>query len=251
MWRSTWTGVGGRPVRSLSAGIARKDGSPELVIVPGLGALGYLAPLVRACAGWTRVHLLDVPGFGHRSTARCPAALDDVTATVSAWLTVATAAPVLLVGHSTGAQAALQAALAAPHRVAGLALAGATFPPEARRLRPLAARVARTLPHERLAELPAVLPEYVRGNRRLARLLVTALRDRPEDHAPRWSGPLLVLRGQHDAVCSRDWAQDLAAAAPRGRCVTVPGAHNFPFTQPGPASAALQQALGGSGHERA
>lgn len=65
-------------------------------MVPGLGALGYLLPLVRACAGWTRVHLLDVPGFGDRRTARLPADVDSVSRTVAAWLTEVAQRPVLL-----------------------------------------------------------------------------------------------------------------------------------------------------------
>lgn len=241
--RPAWHRAGGRPVRSVSAGPAR-DGRSDLVLVPGLGALGYLAPLVRACSARTRIQLLDVPGFGHRSTAGCSAALDDVAATVAAWLRQVPVAPVLLVGHSTGAQAALRAALDVPELVAGLVLAGPTFPPAARRFRPLAARVVRTLPHERLGELPAVLPDYVRGARRMPQLLTSAMADRPEDCVARWSGALLVLRGRHDALCPLAWAHDLAARAPRGRCVTVPGAHNFPFTDPAPAAEALAAALG-------
>lgn len=53
-----WTLADGRPVRSLSAGV-RQD-RPELVLVPGLGALGYVVPTVHACASWTRVHLLSL-----------------------------------------------------------------------------------------------------------------------------------------------------------------------------------------------
>lgn len=245
MVEERWHRVGGRPVRSLSAGA--RTGHPDLVLVPGLGALGYLRPLVLGSAAWARVHLLDVPGFGHRSTAHCPSALPDVAATVAGWLREVADAPVLLAGHSTGAQAALLAGLETPERVAGLVLAGATFPPAARRPLGLAARVLRTLPHERLAELPAVLPDYLRAGRRMWRLLASALADRPEDRIGRWDGPLLVVRGRQDAVCPADWAQELADRAPRGRCLTLPGAHNFPFTDPDPASAALRAALGDSG----
>ena len=80
-----WHLAGTRPVRSLVTGRS-VDGVPELVVVPGLGALGYLLPLVRACAGWTRVTLLDLPGFGHPTTARLPADLASVAATLAVWL---------------------------------------------------------------------------------------------------------------------------------------------------------------------
>ena len=109
----------------------------------------------------------------------------------------------------------------------------------------------RTLPAEQLDELPAVLPQYLRGARRLPELLVTSMADRPEDRVPHWDAPLVVVRGRRDALCSPDWAQSLADAAPQGRCLTVPGAHNFPFTHPDPASAALRSALGDWGHDSA
>ena len=85
-----WHLVGGRPVRSLVAG----TGAPELVVVPGLGALGYLVPMVAACAVWTRVHLLDLPGFGARTTARLPADLPAVSAALGGWLDAVPDGPV-------------------------------------------------------------------------------------------------------------------------------------------------------------
>lgn len=227
-----------RPVRSLVAG-APVDGVSPLVVVPGLGALGYLAPLVHACATWTQVHLLDVPGFGHRVTADCPAGLGHITETVGAWLDGTGGARVLLLGHSTGAQAALRVALDRPDRVALLALGGATFPPQARAPGALLRRVVATLRHERAGELPAVLPYYLRGARRLPELLASALADRPEDVVGAVAPPVLVLRGEHDLLCPPDWAARLTRG---GRDVVLPGGHNAPYTSPEATSAALRQA---------
>ncbi|MFP5218986.1 MAG: alpha/beta fold hydrolase [Actinomycetes bacterium] len=206
---------------------------PELVVVPGLGALGYLRPALEAAAAVGPVRLLDVPGFGATRTSRCPSSLDDVSGTVAAWLgTGPTSAGVVLVGHSTGAQAALRAALAAPDRVRALVLAGITFPPAARAAGPLVGRTLRTVRHERPRELAAVLPEYVRGGRRLGRLLRTALADRPEDAVRAVAVPLVVVRGRHDHLCDGAWAEHLAATAPDGRVVELPGAHNTSTTHP-------------------
>jgi pimeloyl-ACP methyl ester carboxylesterase len=149
-------------MRSLQVGVTQ-PGRPELVLLPGLGAVGYLLPLARACAAWTRVHLLDVPGFGHARTAAYPASLADVARDVAAWLDVTPSGPVMLAGHSTGAQAAVHAALVRPQRAASLVLAAPTFPPDARRWRPLAARVLRTIPHEPLGLIGATVPQYLRG----------------------------------------------------------------------------------------
>jgi pimeloyl-ACP methyl ester carboxylesterase len=236
-----WHLAGTRPVRSLVTGRA-VDGVPELVVAPGLGALGYLLPLVRACAGWTRVTLLDLPGFGHPMTARLPADLASVTATLAVWLDDVVDVPVVLLGQSTGAQSALRAALAAPQAVAQLVLAGATFPPRSRSWGPLAGRTARTVVHERPGELPAVLPYYVRGRHGLLDLLRSALADRPEDAVPAAEPPVLVLRGRRDRLCPQDWAADLAARAPRGRLAVLPGAHNFVWTATEAASRLLRDA---------
>lgn len=212
-----------------------------MVLVPGLGALGYLLPLVRACAAWTRVNLLDVPGFGHRMTASCPASLTAVAGDVTAWLDVVPRAPVLLAGHSTGAQAALHVALARPGMVAGLALAGPTFPPDARRWRPLAAKIARTVPHETLGLIGATVPQYLRGRGRVLTLLRTAMADAPEAHISGVGCPVTIVRGARDAVCPEPWAAALAGRAAHGRCVTVPGAHNFCYQAPVPAARVLRE----------
>jgi pimeloyl-ACP methyl ester carboxylesterase len=229
-----WHLVGGRPVRSLLAG----TGGPELVVVPGLGALGYLVPLVRACAAWTRVHLLDLPGFGARSTARLPADLTAVSTALGAWLDAVPDAPVLLLGHSTGAQAALRAAHDRPERVRRLVLAGATFPPQARRPVPLLGRVLATLPSEQVGQVPAVLPYYARGRGRVVDLLRSAMADEP---SPEGLHPPLVLRGRRDRLCPPAWARHLAAGGP---VVELPGGHNAVWTHPGLASEALRRAAG-------
>ena len=227
-----WHLVDGRPVRSLVTG----EGAPELVVVPGLGALGYLVPLVRACASWTRVSLLDLPGFGDRTTARLPADLPAVSAVLAAWLGQVPDAPVVLLGHSTGAQAALHAARAKPDRVRRLVLAGATFPPQARRWAPLVARVLATLPSEQPGELPAVLPYSARGRGRVVDLLRSALAEAPTADG---LAPPVVLRGEHDHLSPRGWAAHLAAG---GTVVELPGGHNAVWTSPELASTALREA---------
>jgi pimeloyl-ACP methyl ester carboxylesterase len=229
-----WTEVDGRPVRSLALGRG-----PELVVVPGLGALGYLSPVLLRLATTVRVTLLDLPGFGRRTTADLPASLEEVARAAAGWLRAADLGPVVLAGHSTGAQAALRAALLEPDRVRALLLGGPTFPPRLRTLPPLAAAVLRTLVHESPAELPAVAPDYARGGRRLVDLLRTAMADRPEDAVGRVRVPVAVVRGRHDHVSPADWCARLAP----GRVRTVPGAHNATWTHPVATADAWQDAL--------
>lgn len=240
--RSRWYDIGARRLRALESGAPRNT-APELVIVPGLGALGYLLPTVRACGTWTRVHLLDVPGFGHPWTARSPAGLADVADVVGRWLAARGPRRVALLGHSTGAQAALRAALAVPEQLDAVILAGPTFPPAARRWRPLLRRVARTLPYESFGVVRATLPEYLRGRRRVLTFLRTSMSDAPEHRVGDLSIPVIVMRGEHDALADSRWTAGLAARARSGTVVTVPGAHNFTFTHPAETATALRGAI--------
>jgi pimeloyl-ACP methyl ester carboxylesterase len=203
-----------------------------VVIVPGLGALGYLLDTVDACAARGRTFLLDVPGFGRRGPHGCAPEVPAIAETVSAWLTRVADAPVVLVGHSTGAQAALHVAVANPDRVGALVLLGPTFPPEQRVLSGLTRGFVRNFRHESPRLLPATVPCYLRGGpRAIARFVRSAQRDEPERVIGGVRCPVLLARGEHDAFAPQPWLDRLTAAAPDGRSTTVPGAHTFPFRQ--------------------
>ena len=237
-----WHRVGDRRVRSLCTAQEPGDGL-DIVVIPGLGAVRYLVPFVQACGAWGRVHLLDLPGFGHPETARCPATLADAVTTATAWLDTAIDGPVVLAGHSTGAQAALHVAVARPERVGVLVMAGPTFPPQARRWLGLVQRVARTLVHESPSLLPLTLPDYIRSRGRMLTLLCTAMADEPERLTADLSCPLVVLRGEKDAVSTARWAEELAAGAADGDVVVLPGAHNFPYQRSAETALALLDAV--------
>ncbi|MBV9822765.1 MAG: alpha/beta hydrolase [Actinobacteria bacterium] len=243
-WRARTGDLAGRPVRLLEAGT--DTGLPEVVMLPGLGAPGYLAPWVDRVAAWTRVTVLDLPGW-HRGRARsCPATVAGVGNAAADWLTGTGRRNVVLLGHSTGAQAVSLAALRVPDRLAGVVLAGPTFDPASRGVLPLLRRAATTLPREQWAELPAVLPSYLHsGGHGVLGFLRDGMRDRPEERAAllgRLPLPVLVLTGERDGFAPPDWAQRLAGLA-AGRCVVLPGAHNACFTHPEAAGAALHEAM--------
>ncbi|HEX8626895.1 MAG TPA: alpha/beta hydrolase, partial [Catenuloplanes sp.] len=144
-----------------------------------------------------------------------------------------TRGPVVLAGHSTGAQAALRAALAAPDSVAALLLAGPTFAPQTRRTAHLVRAWARTTRREPSSGAAAVAGEYRRaGVRALTRYVRSGLRDRPEDILARVGCPVLLATGQHDHFAPPGWVRRLATIASDGRAVTVAGAHAFPYSHP-------------------
>jgi pimeloyl-ACP methyl ester carboxylesterase len=228
-----WDDVAGRRVRSLRAGRKDRDEAP-VVLIPGLGALGYLIDTLHGCSAWTHAALLDVPGFGHRRPRPCAPVLADVSALIAEWLRSDCDRPVVLFGHSTGAQAALQVASAVPDLVAALILAGPTFPPQLRTPGPLVRAFMRNSRYEPTGLMPVTWPYYLRGGpRSLVRYTRSAQHDRPEDLITSVTCPVTVVRGQHDAFCPAGWAGELAASAPNGRLVSVPGAHTFPYGRGG------------------
>ncbi len=216
-------------------------------MLPGLGAPGYLAPWALLTAGWTGVALLDLPGWRRGRPRSCAPTLEGVAGATARWLEVTDRRGVVLVGHSTGAQAVLRAALQVPDRVAGLVLAGPTFDPAARSVARILRRAASTLPHEDPRELLAVGPSYLAsGLVPLARFIGTALHDRPEEMTARLEMPVLVVTGRRDGFAPPSWAGQLALGA-SARCVVLPGAHNAPFPHPGSADAAVREFVTGLG----
>jgi pimeloyl-ACP methyl ester carboxylesterase len=245
--RVRWDRVDGRRVRSLEAG-TRYPVSSSVVIIPGLGALGYLLDTLDGCSAWARSFLLDVPGFGHSPPRPCSAEVPAIAQTVTAWIATVADAAVVLVGHSTGAQAALHVAVSAPDLVRALVLLGPTFPPHLRRVSALASAVPRNFRHEAPGELRAAGPYYLRGGlREVARAIRSGQRDQPEHMIGQVSCSTLLVRGEHDVFAPQPWLDRLAAAAPHSRSVTVPGAHNFPYQHGGLTAALIASAAVGDG----
>ena len=140
----------------------------------------------------------------------------------------------VLLGHSTGAQAALQAALLVQdhRRLDAVVLAGPTVAPTQRRLDLLALASAAAYRRDSPREL-VVLPEVLRARLRLLTLLRSAISDRPERAVPRLSVPLVLTAGRSDAFAPQWWLEVLAGGATRSPAVTVErlgGSHNNPYT---------------------
>lgn len=239
--RAVWSTLGEHRVRHLESG-SRSRTEPEIVLVPGLGALGYLHDTLHGCAARTRAHLLDLPGLGHAGP-RHDADVRHLADLAAAWLAAVPAGPVVLAGHSTGAQVALHAAVRAPERVVSLVLLGLTFPPRLRTLAGLARAVPGDAIHERPSVLLGTAPYYARDPRAVWRLLRSGQRDAPERVIPEVTCPVLLASGEHDTLSPRKWLDELAASARKARVVTVPGAHTFPQGRGGMTAALID-----SGH---
>ncbi|WP_222195420.1 alpha/beta fold hydrolase [Modestobacter italicus] len=212
------------------------NGVPELVCVPGLGLDDRSWTRVRRRSGGVVVRL---PGMGERAPV---GSLSELTDQLVAALGPG---PVVLAGHSQSCQVVVAAAERDP-RVVGLLLLGPTTDPRLRRTRVLAGRWLRTALCEQWWHAPLIVRQWLRtGPPAMTRLWQRTSPDRVDERLRRVQVPVLVVRGARDALCAHDWAVHLAACAPRGRLVELPGAaHMLPITRPD-AVAALARELTG------
>jgi pimeloyl-ACP methyl ester carboxylesterase len=208
-------------------------GIPEVVLVPGLGLDERSSARLRRRIGGAVVIL---PGMGLR---RRIGSLDDLAAQLIASLP---SQRVVLVGHSQSCQVVVAVAERDP-RVAGVLLLGPTTDPRMRPLRVLAGRWVRTAVHERWWQAPLVVAQWLRTGPRAMAALWRQLADDPVDQRlRRVAVPVVVVRGQLDALCPHDWALHLARCAPHGRLVELAGAaHMTPQTRPAEVAGLVQE----------
>jgi pimeloyl-ACP methyl ester carboxylesterase len=229
-------------MRSRSIGDPRPD-VPEVVLVQGMAVADYLMPAIAELGRWTRAHLVELPGFAGSGEPTRKLDVPGYAAAVVEWLDAAEFGPVVLAGHSSGTQVAARAAVrAGPRRVVAVVLASPTVAPIARPLPRMLVRWRLDGQHEPPGLTGSHLHEWRRaGVRGLLHLVRVHLRDRIEESVPELAVPLLVLRGVDDRLSTAEWARGLAAAAPAGRYVEVPGAHTFLWADPSSWSAPVRQ----------
>ncbi|MBO4236160.1 alpha/beta fold hydrolase [Pseudonocardia alni] len=159
----------------------------------------------------------------------------------------------VLLGHSASCQVVAEAARAAPRRVAALVLVGPTADPHARSRAALVRGWLRNV----VAEPPGQVPQLVRdytysGMISFARALEATRRHSPADAVAGFGGPVLLLRGARDGICSTDWLDRLAASAATARVDSVASAaHMAPLTHGAELAAALRPFLVSAGRGRA
>jgi len=205
------------------------------VLVPGLGLPRYLLPVAARLAGMgLETFVVDALARHGRARRAAPtiAGLAEVTA---AWLARRDQGPTVVVGHSTGAQVALEAVLRTQRTGQALALvmAGPTFTPAQRRLRGLVPAALTAYRKDTPKEL-VVLKDVARVRTDLVRIVQSARRHPVEDRVPLLAVPLTVTAGEADSFAPVDWLDLLAArAGAASRSVVLPGSHNNVFTHPG------------------
>jgi pimeloyl-ACP methyl ester carboxylesterase len=235
---------------------ARGAGPPVLCLHGAGGAHTHWGHLLAGLSGVARVVALDLPGHG-RTTLPAPADIAGYGSAAIALLDALGLERAVLAGHSMGAAAALEAAVAAPGRVAGLALIGASA-----RLRVAPTIIAGLAddPEQAIAQLVATMypdpsahlreaaaAEYRRDP---ARLRADFLACDGWDIRPRLSAiacPAIVITGAADAMTPPKLAQELAALIPGAELALLPAVGHVPMLEaPAPTCAALRAWLPGT-----
>jgi pimeloyl-ACP methyl ester carboxylesterase len=228
--RSGFVEVLGLRMRVREAG----EGEPVLLL-HGLGVSGrYFMPLASVLAARRHVIVPDLPGWGRSERPSRALGVGGAADVLGELVRRRCRGAVSIVANSFGCQVALMLAQRCPELVGPLILVGPTVDP---RYRSWSVHVVR-LAVDSLREPPALwrilFADYARmGFRRVAATAQAALEDRPEDLVATVRRPILVVRGERDAICTLEWAAECASRARRGSFAPVAGAaHAAHFSHP-------------------
>lgn len=200
-------------------------GERIFVLIHGIGmGRRVFAGLAELLADAGQVIALDLPGFGDSPEPGKARTMQETADLVADYLRQLHASELVLIGHSMGTQIVTEVAARHPELVSKLVLIAPTVNVVER----TAARQAWRMVQDLLGEAPKVLIlggwQYAKaGIPWFLRKLRIMLEHDVESSYPKIQAPTLVLRGETDKVCPRDWVQHVAKIVPNSRYDEVPG----------------------------
>ncbi len=194
------------------------------LLIHGVGmGRSVFADLVSHLDDDAEVISIDLPGYGEAPEPPRTLTMERTADLVAAYLDAEVRAPVVLVGHSMGAQVAIEVAARHPHTVARLVLVGPSGDPAARTPLSQMSRLMRDLAIESPKVIVLGAREYLRAGPNLRRKFFAMRVHRPETSLPRISAPTLVIRGEEDVVAPRAWCERIVEAIGDARLAEVAG----------------------------
>jgi pimeloyl-ACP methyl ester carboxylesterase len=138
----------------------------------------------------------------------------------------------VLVGHSASCPVVVDAA-ARSEDVVGLVLVGPVTDPRERTWPRMLRQWIRTALHERVWELPVLVPQYHHTGVLTMLRGIDAIRHFPTQKAlAPLTLPVSVLRGEYDRIAPADWCRHLAEVSGGELASVVGAAHMLPLTHP-------------------
>lgn len=200
-----------------------QDGSVFLILHGiGLSHRPY-KKLAAQLARFGRVMVLDLPGFGSTGAPRETLTVEEYGRLIALVLARLEVRSVVAIGHSMGAQFALELALQEPDTVSHLVMIGPVVDSRRRTALRQSLALARDSVLEPITTNTIVFTDYLRAGPRWYLHEVAAMLAYPTLEKTRCLAlPLLVIRGAHDPIARDSWARMLTEAAGGGAQVTIP-----------------------------
>lgn len=211
----------------------RIPGRLPVVLVHGLGVSSlYMVPLAKRLAAEVPVYAPDLPGHGRSDDPARTLGVPELAEVLCRWMDAVGLGRAAFLANSMGCQTVAEFAVRWPERVDRLILVGPSAEAGARSFWPHLLRLVRTAWAERPSLIPLVAWEYARaGPPDLYREMRHMFADRIEDKLPRIEAPVLVVRGENDAIVPQRWAEEVARLAGADGVQVIPGAgHALNYT---------------------
>jgi pimeloyl-ACP methyl ester carboxylesterase len=219
----------------------RGSGRDVYLLIHGIGmGRTVFSGLAEGLVGVGRVIAVDLPGYGEAPEPPRILAIERMADLIGAYLRADVDRPAIVVGHSMGAQVALEVAVRHPSLVQALVLLGPSTDPIARSARAQFWRLVRDIAVEKPRVILRGAREYVRAGPRLRGKYRAMLAHRPEDVFDKVTAPTLVIRGAEDVVAPHAWCAQIASGIRDARLVEIPGhGHETMIRDAAPAARAI------------
>lgn len=207
--------------------VYREAGSgPAAVLISGLGLSGrfYDRSYPAFADAGLRLIVPDLPGFGGTRGGALGQGVAETRAFMLAFADALEVKRAVWIGHSIGAQAAIDLAAQAPHRAHGIVLVGPTGAPDHPRALHQLAALAREAWRAPFPVVARVLTDYVRTSPlAYAGTWLRYAQDRPLEKLRAVQCPALVLVGTHDPVVDAEFIALLLHGLPHAEIARVAG----------------------------
>lgn len=194
------------------------------VLVHGIG-MGRIvfAGLAKTLATHGRVLAVDLPGFGDSPESPIAKTLEETSVAVREFIEREASGRVTLIGHSMGTQIVAEVALHHPEIIEALILIAPTVNLHERTVLKQGERMLQDLSSAGPKVLLVGMWQYLKTNPLwFAEKLRFMLQHKLELIAPKLTVPTLVLRGETDKVCPRDWVSEIAELIPNSEMSEIP-----------------------------